>query len=638
MARKLHRKMEGILMCGICGYYGVIDQRMIERMTETLILRGPDDCGTIMFPDDKVAFGHRRLSILDLTEAGHQPMANDNKIVWITYNGEIYNFIELRKELEKYGVRFKSRSDTEVILACYEKYGIRMVARLDGIFAFAIYDSKIRKMYLVRDHVGVKPLYYGFANGNFFFGSEIKAILASNAIVPQLNHQALMDYLTYLYVPCPLTMYTDIYQVPPAHFMTLDLNTGNHYLERYWNPLCRISDELSDPEEIKEIVRTTLSQTVKKQLISDVPVGAFLSGGIDSNIIVGHMAEHSHQRVRTFTAIFTDRKASYFNEKEEAARIARKFNTIHEELEIKTPTVEDISNMLSWTDQPFGNPTLFLSYLISKEMRPHIAVALSGAGGDELFGGYVRYKHFAFARSLVRICPFDLSRFAKRMLILWPTTLRPVLRTRTYKFFHGLVSDMSQHYLRWTYFLEDNEKADLTSKPSGYLSSNRVLEKLFNQSCHLKDLINMLQYVDLNSYLVDDILEYTDKSSMAASLEVRVPFLSPKMVELSFRIPGRHKICRGITKLPLRNAYRDFFPKRNQRSPKKGFSAPVKIWASDMDKYFERVEMNLPSECPLNFQGIKKLRHEHLNGRFDHGQTLFGILMLEMWLVNAIYK
>ena len=625
-------------MCGICGYYGMVDQEMIDRMTQTLYHRGPDDGGTFMSTSDKVALGHRRLSILDLTKAGHQPMSNHDGTIWIIYNGEVYNFLELRDKLETSGIKFNSRTDTEVILACYEKYGTKIVPRLDGIFAFAIYDSKNKVIHLVRDHLGVKPLYYAFSGGNFFFGSEIKAILASGKISPEVNHQALWDYLTYLYVPCPLTMYKDIFQVPPAHILTLNLTNGKHFLECYWNPLNKIGKKISDPEEVNYLVQNTLSQTVKEQLISDVPVGAFLSGGVDSNIVVGLMDEHSNQRVRTFTAIFTEKKASFFNEKVEAARIARKFNTIHEELEIPTPNLEDICSMLSFTDQPFGNPTLFLSYLISKKIKNHVTVALSGAGGDELFGGYVRYKHFALARNIVRTLPFNISRFAKSSMKLSNSVVKPELSMRVYKFIHGLVPDITKHYLRWTYFLDDDQKGRIISQESRCLPSNRFLEKLFEKSRLLKDPLNILEYVDLNSYLRDDILEYTDKSSMAASLEVRVPFLSPKIVELSFRISGNDKIRRSVTKIPLRKAFNAFFPKDNLKAPKKGFSAPSRIWASNLDSYFDRMEQELPQECPLNFEGINKLRHEHRTGQFNHGQILFGILMLEIWLSNIIYR
>jgi asparagine synthase (glutamine-hydrolysing) len=626
-------------MCGICGYFGLLDgQSVISDMTETLYLRGPDDSGTYIFRDDRVAFGHRRLSILDLSSAGHQPMLNNNKNIGLTYNGEVYNFLELRQELQEKGRRFQSRTDTEVILACYEQYGIEMVSRLDGIFAFAIFDSVKKKIYLVRDHIGVKPLYYSLVNGKLFFGSEIKAILAANQVTPEVNKQALFDYLTYLYVPCPLTMYKGILQVPPAHILTLDLNSNEHTLKRYWDPRDKNDVKLSDPIEISEIVHTTLDKTVKEQLISDVPVGAFLSGGIDSNIVVSLMAKYSPQRVNTFTAIFSDDNASYFNEREAAARVAKKFNTSHIELEIPTPTIEDMFTMLSWTDQPFGNPTLFLSYLISKEIRKTVTVALSGAGGDELFGGYTRYQHFSFARNLINRLPFNLAGAANSIVRLWPPTIKPELRRRAYKFFHGLVPDIAQHYQRWAYFLDDSHKKRIINGPSEFLESSRILQKLFNESRGFDDVLNSLEYVDLKSYLVDDILEYTDKSSMAASLEVRVPFLSPKMVELSFRIPGERKIRHGQTKIPLRHAFSECFPKENLKAPKKGFSAPLQMWGKDLDRYFDLAESKLPSECPLNLYEIKKLRSEHQSGRFNHGQILFSILMLEIWLFKAIYS
>lgn len=625
-------------MCGICGYYGPEDQETIERMTQTLYRRGPDDSGTWLSAEHQVAFGHRRLSILDLTKAGHQPMLSPDTKVVISYNGEVYNFLELRDELESKGRQFASRSDTEVILACYEKYGIDMVPLLDGIFAFALFDTQQRKIYLVRDHLGVKPLYYSFQNGQLFFGSEIKALLASNRLNREINYQALYDYLTFLYVPCPQTMYKGIFQLPPAHVLTFDLETGEYSLHQYWSPLPPANQLLSDPSEVNQLVRDTLAKTVKEQLVSDVPVGAFLSGGIDSNIVVGLMAEHSSKRVNTFTAVFTDERASYYNEAKNAARIARKFNTVHEELEIPTPSLEDISTMLSWTDQPFGNPTLFLSYLISEKIRQSITVALSGAGGDELFGGYVRYQHFNLARKIIRFSPLQLSPLAQGVVQFWPNEFRPELRNRVYKFLHGLVPDKARHYARWTYFLEDPVKRKLVSQAGKYLSSERVLGTLFEECEYLGDTLNTLEYLDLKSYLLDDILEYTDKSSMATSLEVRVPFLSPKMVELSLKIPGYLKIRRGQTKLPLRQAFADLFPVKNLQAPKRGFSAPTRIWAADMDKYFNEVESKLPPDNPLDLNEVAKLRQEHKSGRFNHGQVLFAILMLEIWLAESIYN
>lgn len=626
-------------MCGICGYFGIVDQNLIERMTKTLGLRGPDDTGTALFADQKVALGHCRLSILDLTDAGHQPMFNRDGKICISYNGEVYNFPELRAELEEKGIKFNSRTDTEVILSCYEKYGIEIVKRFDGIFAFAIFDSIQRKIYLVRDHMGVKPLYFSFQNGNLFFGSEIKAILASNKIIIEVNEQALWDYLTFLYVPCPMTMYRGVFQVPPAHILTFDLQSKDYHLDRYWSPLQKPQMMMRDPLEINETVRKQMSKVVKEQLISDVPIGTFLSGGIDSNILVGLMAENSKERVRTFTAIFTDKKASYFNEKERASNVAHKFNTFHQEIEIPIPNLEDVLKMLSWTDQPFGNPTLFLSYLISKEIKRSITVALSGAGGDELFGGYIRYKNFALARRIINGCHVPLSPLGPAILKIWPATIKPEFRNRVYKFFWGLTPDIAVHYLRWAYFLDEKLKGQiLRNVPDEIMPSKRIIEKLFTESQKVKGFINVLEYVDLSSYLVDDILEYTDKSSMAASLEVRVPFLSPKMVELSFMIPDQFKIHRGITKITLRNAFKDMIPANNLYAPKKGFSAPARIWVENFEKHFNELEGKLPANGILNLSAIKKMRQEHKDGKFNHGQALFGILMLESWLSNTIFQ
>jgi len=625
-------------MCGICGYIGDLDPSIISHMTKTLRLRGPDDSGIEFFRNDMVAFGHCRLAIIDLTEAAHQPMFNRDRTICITYNGEIYNYLELRKELEKSGYQFRSQSDTEVIIACYERYGKEMVSRLNGIFSFAIYDVRDRTIHIARDHVGVKPLYYALSNGIFLFASEIKAILAANVLKPEINSQALWDYLTYLYVPCPLTMYQGILQVPPAHVLTLDLKTKGVSLNRYWDPLNGADTPLDNIEEAARLVRYELTKSVKEQLVGDVPLGALLSGGIDSNVIVGLMANHSTSRIRTFTAIFSDQNASFFNERAGAARVAKKFNTIHEEIEIPTPSMEDIMSMLSWTDQPFGNPTLFLSYLICKEIREKVTVALSGAGGDELFGGYIRYKYFNLARRVVEASPVRLNFFAHPLMKIWPYKIKPEMRKRAYKFVRGLVSSKAQQYLRMTYFLDESQKLKVLPMGKKCLTSERIIESLFHEGAQLKNDLNVLQYVDIMSYLRDDILEYTDKSSMATSLEVRVPFLSPRIIQMSFRIPDKFKIDRGKTKLVLKKAFEEFFPRENLRAPKKDFSAPLRIWINDMEKYFDEIQPRLPDDCPLNLEMIDQMRNEHRRGINDYGLVLFGLLMLEVWMVNTVYK
>lgn len=625
-------------MCGICGYVGFRDPEMLERMTGTLKLRGPDDAGTALFPEEKVGLGHRRLAIIDLSPAGHQPMFGRNGLCCIVYNGEVYNFLELRKELISRGWNGASRSDTEVILGCYEHWGLGMMARLDGIFAFALYDAERKKVFLARDHLGVKPLYYTLSSGRLLFGSEIKALLVTGLISPDLNEQALWDYLTFTYVPCPGTMYRGILQLPPGHVGEFDLASGRFTLTRYWNPLLNLGPMLTDAGEMRLQVRSLLSQTVRAQMVSDVPLGAFLSGGIDSTVVVGLMAEHSSGPVNTFTAVFPDAEVGYVDETLAARRVAERFATNHEEVQIPLPTLDDLTTILSWTDQPFGNPTLILSFLISRAIRRNVTVALSGAGGDELFGGYVRYRYFPIARKLIRHFPSGLGAFAGAVNRFWPGSLKPELRGRAFKFFRGLTNDIGEHYLLWTYFLDEDQKARLLPAEGDRQPSRRVLQKLFEEAEVLGDPINALEYVDLLSYLRDDILEYTDKSSMATSLEVRVPFLSPRMVELSLRIPGRNKIQWGKSKIVLREAFRDLIPAENLHRPKMGFSAPARVWMNNLDPLFDELLTDLPRDCPLNVETIQRLRMEHRTGFQHHSQTLFSLLMLLAWMVPALYR
>ena len=403
-------------MCGIAGALNWGDACTVERMAQVLAHRGPDDLGVEYFPAERVGLSHRRLSILDLSPAGHQPMSCRGGRLWIVFNGEIYNFQELRADLEKRQHRFCSNTDTEVILHLYEEAGAECVTRLNGMFAFAILDRDARKVLLARDHFGIKPLYYYDSGGHFVFASEIKAILASNCCAREIDLQSLYDFFTFSCVPCPQTIFKGIKQLPPAHTLEMSLDTGISALSRYWDAGALPSDGGILPhDEAMARLRQLLGESVRRQLVSDVPVGAFLSGGVDSRIMVGLMAEAARKPVKTFTVVFEGYGLEYYNEREAARQAAERFGTEHHEMAVRVDQPEEMLDMVRYFDQPFANPTAYLMHLISRQARGEVKVALCGAGGDELFAGYPRYRAIGLAK-LFRYAP-DWTIQAARTLL-----------------------------------------------------------------------------------------------------------------------------------------------------------------------------------------------------------------------------
>jgi asparagine synthase (glutamine-hydrolysing) len=650
-------------VCGICGISGIDDDHVVRRMVAAIIHRGPDDAGMQCFHPVSghrpVFLGHTRLSILDLSPAGHQPMANADGTVWIVFNGEIYNFRELRRDLEA-RYRFTSHTDTEVILHLYEEVGSDVVRYLNGMFTFAIYDGHSSTLFLARDQLGIKPLYFWHQQGRFAFASEIKALLATGLCEREIDWQAVWDYFTYLYVPHPQTVFRDIRQLPPGCWLQCDLETGQFRIESYWDPIGQALDrpagyrpqaaEEFSPEEWSAQVKTVLSDAVHRQMISDVPLGAFLSGGIDSSILVGLMAQHSRQRVKTFTVLFTGRDVDFFNEKDTADAVVQRWDTEHHEIAMDISRPEKMLDLVRCFDQPFGNPTLYLAYLISKATRDHVTVALSGAGGDELFAGYPRYQAVRYGQMATRV-PL-LPRIARMALSWVPDDFsRPTLR-RAKLFFNGLDADFARQYTRWVYYIDETAKHALLGHPS--FASRQPSERFIrdylakagslaspgsgNGATHLPasyhDFMNQVQYVDLKTFLVDNILEYTDRTSMAVALEVRVPFLDYRLVELSQAMPYRYKLQKGRSKAILRQAFAELIPAKNLRAPKKGFCPPLAIWMRDtLDRYFDEhlTRDYMHDHGIFHWEAIQRLRGEHKVGTRDNSMELFGIIMFDVW-------
>src|SRR5882672_1200868 len=650
-------------MCGIAGTINSLGVDRLSAMTDAQAHRGPDDRGVREFPAERVGLGHRRLSIIDLSPAGHEPMSNEDETLWITFNGEIYNFIELRRELEQQGCRFRSQTDTEVILRLYEREGTDCLKRLNGMFAFAILDRRRQRLVLARDHFGIKPLYYHRHQDKFVFASEIKGILASGIYSPDINWQGFYDYFTYLYVPCPETIYREVYQLPPAHFLEFDLKSNQSRIARYWSlqPAAETNGSSPAYEESKATLRKLLTESVERQMISDVPLGVFLSGGVDSPVLTGLMAELSSLPVKTFTVTFTGKDVVLYNEAEQARAVANRFRTEHHEIEVDISDPLEMLNLLDSFDQPFGNPTFYLMHLISKAARPDVTVALCGAGGDELFAGYPRYHAVGLAKSL-RWVPDFVFAGAGKALALFSDHYRTATLRRARQFVSGRDEDFARQYVNWTYFLTSREKAQLlngslaearalaralSAEPfltvglqqagmmngSGFLPSERIVRQyLENGSDDYSG--NKALGVDLQTFLPDNVLEYTDKMSMAVGLEVRVPYLDHHVVEHAHAMPFEYKLKAGNSKRILREAFADLLPPENVNARKKGFNFPLATWMRDhFDSYFDRqmTRESVKANGLFNWDYIQTLRQQHRTGRKDNSYPLFSLIMFDAW-------
>ena len=492
----------------------------------------------------------------------------------------------------------------------------------------------------MRDQLGVKPLYYADGGGRLIFGSEIKAILASDAYAPEIDRQAMRDFFSFLYVPAPQTIFRGIRQLPPGHWLEYDLAHRRVVrVARYWGPAAWEAPHPPAAERPRAL-RTLFADAVAKQMIADVPLGAFLSGGVDSNVIVGLMAQQASRPVKTFTVRFDEPGMDYYDERHEARRVAERFGTEHHELPIDLSRPEEMLDLIDSFDQPFGNTTFFLTWLLSRYTREFVTVALSGAGGDELFGGYPRYRAVRWMRAL-RWMPPSLARAA-----LWGVSKlrddfadRRLHRIRA--LLAGLDRDPARQYLKWVYYLDEERKAQLLRDAGDALPAHRVLQ------AHLDEIPagwadgNRFSYLDVETFLPDNLLEYSDKMSMAWALELRVPFLDPRMVEFAFRTPFAEKLGRRGSKLLLRDAFADLIPAENRRVPKKGFNVPLGAWMrTKLDRYFDELLPRdyVEREGLFRHEYITQLREEHRNGRRDNAYELFSILIFDAWYRKYITR
>lgn len=626
-------------MCGIAGkIYLDKDRDVLESDIANMVVainhRGPDDWG--VYCHKNIGLGHARLSIIDISPLGHQPMANGAGDVRIVFNGEIYNFKELRDNLIKDGYIFKSKTDTEVIIALYEKYGEDCLQYLRGMFAFAIWDDKNKKLFIARDRIGKKPLNYFFDSNNkiFIFASEIKAILKNKEVKKDVNYEAIDHYLSLQYIPSPFTIFQGIKKLPPAHYLVLQNNQMK--IQRYWQ--IDFNEKLNISEnKWKEKVVDKLKEAVSLRMISDVPLGAFLSGGIDSSAVVSIMSELSDNSVKTFSVGFGEVD---YNETQFARIIADKFKTEHHEFIVEPKALDILSKLVYYYDEPFADSSAIPTWYLAELTRKHVTVALNGDGGDENFGGYERYiayKVDILSQQMPCILNNILARKAGKTI---NSLLHTKLTQKIERFLATNQQDPRANYIGRIFGFTSEQKKYLYSEDfKNKLNNNivkhseEILEQLFSDN-NAKDVIDKALFVDINSYIPGDLMVKVDIATMAHSLESRSPFLDHEFMELMAKMPSNLKIKGFNKKYILKESLRSMLPSEILDRPKMGFGAPLEQWFRGDLKNL--VIDNLLSKKSLdrglfNEEAVKKLVYDHIDKKANNCYKLWQLLFLEQW-------
>lgn len=618
-------------MCGIAGIAGRPDAALIRAMTDTLVHRGPDGEG--QYTDDAVSLGHRRLSIIDLA-GGAQPMAYAGGRYQIVYNGEVYNFQELRRELEGCGHVFQTRSDTEVLLAAYAQWGEACVERFRGMFAFALWDRHEKRLFLARDPVGVKPLYYAETGGALYFASEMKALLICPGIDRALDLESLDDYLTYLYTVPPRTIYRGIKQLPPGHCASW--NNGQLTVRRYWMPACGEGWDSRSEADLIEEIDARLANILALYRVADVPLGAFLSGGLDSAAITRYLAEQGAAPM-TFTVGFGAEGALY-DESAEARALAALLGTRHHELTVTPAVAELLPRMVGHFDEPFGNPTALLTWSICELVREHVTVVLSGDGGDEAFGGYPRYRGVAWAEQYRRV-PAPLRRTLLNPLVqLLPESVSGFHALRRLREFSaGTLLDPVDMYAGWVgYYTLSERHALFSGEVSAALTGRDSRDYIRGLALEsgADDPVSRAMYVDCMSFLPNNVLQYGDRMSMAHSLEVRVPLADPDLLSFLLGVPGRLKIKGGRGKRLLRGVLSKYLPPEVVNRRKAGFNPPMGVWLNGPLR--EVVQDFLSPEALIqgglfNPAAVARMLEDHRRARRDYTWHLWALIVFEQW-------
>ncbi|WNC72546.1 asparagine synthase (glutamine-hydrolyzing) [Thalassotalea psychrophila] len=620
-------------MCGIAGFTCltniIADKSTLKEMGQSMIHRGPD-AGDI-YLDDCIGLCHRRLSIIDISSAGIQPMQSQCGKYIIVFNGEIYNFQQLRKELIKTGSKFVSLTDTEVLLALYQRYGEKLLDKINGMFAFAIWDKKKESLFIARDRLGKKPLYYSLFKQELIFASELKALLKIKQLPKQIRTDAVYDFFAYQYIPDPKTIYKDIFKLEPGHYLTFDKN-GLHK-KKYWDISFANTQDIA-LDQAKNSLSDLLNESTKQRMIADVPLGAFLSGGIDSSAVVSLMAQNSAEPVITCSIGFNDKQ---LNETEFAKAVAEQYQTHHFELTVDENVADNLEHIVSFFDEPFADPSLIPTYFVAKLAREKVTVAISGDGGDEVFAGYEKYSIDAIENNLrvktpkfirKNILPFSAKLFSK---------FNNKYCQKASSLLHSLSLDPDAAFYISNSHISNKEWDSLatgeTKRAIGNYHPSSITTN-FYQKCDSEDHLAKILYTDIKTYLPGDILVKVDRMSMANSLEVRAPLLDYGIAQFAASLPSHLKFNKGIKKYILKEAFKDTLPNDILNRKKMGFTPPVASWLRNELKDIAEIKL-LNNEFGLvNFFKIEKINQfwqEHQQHKRDHSTLLWSMLMFQMW-------
>ncbi|CAD7772065.1 Asparagine synthetase [glutamine-hydrolyzing] 1 [Candidatus Methanoperedenaceae archaeon GB37] len=621
-------------MCGICGIVSlsnqIIEQSFIKKMCHQIYHRGPDAEG--YYVKENVALGMRRLRIIDLN-TGDQPIFNEDKSICIVFNGEIYNFKELKKDLIQKGHKFYTLSDTEVILHLYEEYSEKCLDKLRGMFTFAIWDKKEKKLFLARDRLGIKPLYYTITPKYFLFASELKSILIFPDIKKELDFTALSDFFTFLYVPAPRTIFKNIYKLLPGHYLIL--KNRKMEIRKHWD-LKFEEKPLGNENDYIEKFLELFEEAVKLRLISDVPLGAFLSGGTDSSFVVAMMSKLSNKPVETFS-IGYEKKDKYFDERQYSRIVAKKFNTHHHEFILKPNNIDElVEKIITHFDEPFADASAIPNYILSKQTKKYVTVALSGLGGDELCAGYERYLGCLLAEKYRRLPSFLTKKIIPALINHLPDSSQGNhFNERLKRFVKSANYPFLQRYFQIVATFNEEEKKQLFT-PEVQKFIQRPSDEIFYDYCPNTNHpnLNNMSLIDFKTYLVDDLLTLTDRMSMAHALETRVPFLDHKLVEFFATIPTYLKLKGLNKKYLLKKAAERLLPKEVIYRKKMGFSVPLVIWfRNELKDYINDIlsEKNIKRLGYFNHPFILQTLNIHLNGKANYDEKLWALVNFIKW-------
>ncbi len=609
-------------MCGICGFYGENDNSLLKRMTEALAHRGPNQTG--YFTDKNISLGHKRLSIIDLSAKGKQPMHNEDGTITIVFNGEIYNHKEIKSSLrEKHN--YTSQTDTESIIHCYEERGEGVLDMLEGDFAFAIWDSRKKKLLLARDRLGVKPLYYCWNDKKFYFASEIKSLLQNSQIKRELDKEAMNQFLSFRYIPGEKTIFKGINKLQPGHSITL--HNGISKTRKYWD--LTFSEENYSLNYCADMLDKLMKEAIEKQLMSDVPLGAFIGGGIDSSTIIAYMMHKMDRQIKTFTVGFEHEKDS-FNEYKPANAISKAFNTDHQEITVGPESVKLLPEVIWHLDEPMADPSAITSYILAREAKKKVTVVLSGEGGDEIFGGYEQYRMMQKADSINRTIPKylqtaliessrllpDESFFHKLRMFISSIENKPKAYTELITVF-----DLHERKMLYT----NNTQASIKNIDSDF----KTVSNYFNNNF---SLVNKMLLHDTKTALPENLLMNTDKLGMAHSLEGRVPLLDHKLVEFCATIPTKMKIRGNNEKYILKYAMRKMLPKEAANRKKRRFHVPTDTWFSLYLKDFAR---DLLTSSEFRRKGI--FNPKYIEKLLNYQNTISYNLILKRNMLTKLY-